>query len=239
MSPSGSTARGRRTLRAQGFDIAMRVQGEGEPLLLVNGMTRALRSWDPVTQALPGRTVVSFDAPGVGDSSPLRGPLPMDRLAALAAAVLDAAGLHRADVVGFSHGGAVAQQLAADLPDRVRRLVLVATSCGVGAVPGRSGALLRSLAGSRGGTWSPAEACGLFWHSVAFCCWSSIPFLGAIRAPTLVVTGTRDRVVPAANSRILASRIPGSTLVTLPDGHDWQRPGPARRLARVVGDFLP
>jgi pimeloyl-ACP methyl ester carboxylesterase len=156
----------------------------------------------------------------------------------MAAAVLDAAGVEGADVVGFSHGGAVAQQLAIDLPERVRRLVLVATSCGVGAVPGRGGALLRSLGASRGSAWSPADACGLFWHSVAFSCWSSIPFLGAIRSPTLVVTGTHDRVVPAVNSRILAGRIPGSRLVMLPGGHDWQRDRPARQLAHVVGSFL-
>ena len=226
-------------LQVQGFDLAMRVQGEGAPLLLVNGMTRALGSWDPFTLGLPDRMVVSFDAPGVGGSSPLRMPLPMGQLASMAAAVLDAAGVDRADVVGFSHGGAVAQQLAGDLPDRVRRLVLVATSCGLGAVPGRGSALLRSLGLSRGRAWSPADACGLFWHSVAFACWSSIPFLGAIRSPTLIVTGTHDRVVPAVNSRILAARIPGSRLVMLPGGHDWQRPQPARRLARVVADFLP
>jgi pimeloyl-ACP methyl ester carboxylesterase len=238
MSPYRSTTLGTRRLRVQGFDLAMRVQGRGAPVLLVNGMTRPLGSWDPFTQGMPDRTVVTFDAPGVGDSSPLRMPLPMQQLATMAAAVLDAAGVERADVVGFSHGGAVAQQLAGDLPERVRRLVLVATSCGVGAVPGRGGALLRSLVSS-GRPWSAADACGLFWHSVAFSCWSSIPLLGGIRSPTLVVTGTHDRVVPAVNSRILAGRIPGSRLLMLPGGHDWQRPQPARRLARVVGDFLP
>jgi poly(3-hydroxyoctanoate) depolymerase len=218
----------------------MRVQGEGDPLLLINGMTRPLQSWDSFTQQLLGRTVVSFDAPGVGGSPTPLLPLSMPALAALAVAVLDAAGLNDADVLGFSHGGAVAQQLAADAPGRVRRLILVATSCGVGAIPGGGRAVLRGLGlPGAGSPRTPADAWGLVWHSLAFSSWSSIPFLGAISAPTLVVCGTHDHVVPPANSRVLAGRIPDASLVMLPGGHDLQRPEPARALARAVDDFLP
>ena len=56
--------------------------------------------------------------------------------------------------------------------------------------------------------------------------------------PTLVVSGTRDSVVPPANSRLLARRIPGASLVMLPGGHDLQRAESARALARVVDGFL-
>src|SRR5450759_1880586 len=113
-----------------GLRIAMSVQGKGDPLLLLNGMTRPLQSWDPFVSELHGRTVVSFDAPGVGlPPTPVR-PL---SVAELALSVLDAAGVAGADVLGFSHGGAVAQQLAHDAPERVGGLILAATSCGVGA----------------------------------------------------------------------------------------------------------
>jgi len=228
-----------RLLRAHGLQIAMRVQGEGEPLLLINGMTRPLQSWEPFIRALPGRTVVSFDAPGVGDSPTPVLPLSIPALAEIAVAVLDAAGLDAADVLGFSHGGAVAQQLAGEFPGRVRRLVLVATSCGVGATPGRTRDILTGL-GTPGGAdpWPPADAMGALWQSLAFSNWSSIPFLGAIAAPTLVVCGNRDRVVEPANSRVLARRIPDASLVMLPGGHDLQRTDPARALARIVEDFL-
>jgi pimeloyl-ACP methyl ester carboxylesterase len=57
-------------------------------------------------------------------------------LADLTASVLDLYDITSADVVGFSYGGAVAQQFAYDHPDRIRRLVLAATTCGVGAVAG-------------------------------------------------------------------------------------------------------
>jgi pimeloyl-ACP methyl ester carboxylesterase len=87
--------------------------------------------------------------------------------------------------------------------------------------------------------WPSADAWGLLWPSLAFSTWSSIPFLGSIYAPTLVVCGSHDRVVPPANSRVLASRIPDASLVMIPGGHDLQRPELAKALARVVADFLP
>ena len=161
--------------------IAMQVQGRGDPLLLLNGMTRPLQSWDPFTRALHGRTVVSFDAPGVGDSpTPVR-PLSITELTTLALAVLDSAGLDEVDVLGYSHGGAVAQQLAHDVPGRVRRLILVATSCGVGATPGTSRAMLRGLAEPvKGSLWPLPDPLGMLWQSLAVSTWSSIPFLGGI-----------------------------------------------------------
>lgn len=51
---------------AGGLEVRVRVQGDGDPLLLLNGFTRPLESWEPFVEALSGRTVVSFDAPGVG-----------------------------------------------------------------------------------------------------------------------------------------------------------------------------
>ena len=226
-------------LSFRGLQIAMRVQGEGDPLLLINGMTRPMRSWDRFTRELPGRTVVSFDAPGLGGSPRPPLPLSIPGLAALAVAVLDAAGLDNADVLGFSHGGAVAQQLARDRPDRVRRLILVSTSCGVGATPGQRGETLHALGTpSAGYPWPFPDPLGLLWQLLAFSSWSSIPFLGAIRAPTLVVCGTRDRVVPPINSRVLAGRIPDASLVMLPGGHDLQRSTPASALAQAVEPFL-
>lgn len=225
-------------LSVNGLEVHMQVQGEGDPLLLINGMTRPLQSWEPFTRGLGSRTVVSFDAPGVGASpTPVVG-LSIPALAALAVAVLDTAGLDAADVLGFSHGGAVAQQLAADVPGKVHRLVLVSTSCGAGATPSRGRAVLRALRPPGDNPWPPPDPWGLMWQSLAFSSWSSIPFLGAISAPTLVVCGTHDRVVPPANSRVLAGRIPDASLVMLPGGHDLQRPEPARALAGVVEDFL-
>jgi pimeloyl-ACP methyl ester carboxylesterase len=82
------------------------------------------------------RRVIRLDAPGTGRSSTPVFPVTIAALADLLVAVLDSVGARWADVVGFSYGGAVAQQFAYDHPSRVRRLVLAATGCGIGAVPG-------------------------------------------------------------------------------------------------------
>jgi pimeloyl-ACP methyl ester carboxylesterase len=221
---------------AGGLEVRVRVQGDGDPLLLLNGFTRPLESWEPFVEALSGRTVVSFDAPGVGGSPVPCLPLSIAQLADVAASVLDEVGLERVDVLGFSHGGAVAQQLAVAHPARVRRLVLVSTSCGLGATLGGFDALDNATLGSDASTWS--DAVGALWHSMAISSWSSIPFLGAITARTLVVCGTHDSVAPPANSRSLARRIPDASLVMLAGGHDLQLPEPAQALARTVSRFL-
>jgi len=248
MSAQRTVAADTHLLSLSGRRIAVRVDGEGDPLLLLNGMTRPLQSWDPFTSELHGhgltsmKKVISFDAPGVGGSpTPLR-PLSIAELGAVAMSVLDAVGVDAAvgvDVLGYSHGGAVAQQIAHDFPTRVRRLILVATSCGIGATPGTGGAILRGLGGSaEGNAWPIPDLLGMFWQSLAVSAWSSIPFLGTIQAPTLVVCGTRDRVVPPANSKVLAGRIPGAAMRMLPGGHDVQRGEPAAELAAIVEGFL-
>lgn len=227
-----------RVVRLRRQRVRIRVSGEGDPLLLVNGLTRPLESWGELERALPGRTTIAFDAPGVGGSRTPVLPLPIPMVAGLAVAVLDEVGVSRADVLGFSYGGTVAQQVAIQAPERLNRLVLVATSCGVGATPGNRDALTASLAPPDNHSWPRPQAVGTLWQYLAISHWSSIPFLGGIAVPTLVVCGTRDRVVPPSNSTLLARRIPGAQLVRLTAGHDLQRGTQATALARAVEPFL-
>lgn len=234
VEPSRST-----TVDIRGLTVSMRIEGSGEPLLLINGLARPLESWMPFARCISGRTVITFDAPGIGASSTPIFPLSMQALADVAVGVLDAAGFDSSDVVGFSHGGAVAQQLAADSPTRVRSLTLVSTSCGVGGVPGQLDDLGRGMfAPTRGFRWPSPNPLGFLWQVLAITSWSSISDLGTLDVPTLVVSGIHDRIVPPANSALLAERIPNAQLATLDAGHDLQRGEPARALARLVQKFL-
>jgi len=117
-------------LSISGLRIAARATGSGDPVLLLNGMSRPMASWAFFADALQDRTVIAFDAPGVGASETPVVPYSMPMLADIAARVLDAVGIAKADVVGYSHGGAVAQQFAVGHRARVNRLVLLATACG-------------------------------------------------------------------------------------------------------------
>lgn len=114
--------------------------GDGVPLLLINGLGSPLVAFEPgFVEALTARglTVVRFDNRDVGRSDrveqgPPGQPTPytIADMAGDAAAVLDAAGLASAHVVGQSMGGMIAQQLTIDQPDRVRSLVPFMTSSG-------------------------------------------------------------------------------------------------------------
>jgi len=128
-------------VRAGGMRIRVREVGTGDPLLLVNGIGCHLGMWGAVERALKGRRLIAFDAPGVGGSQTPIVPPTLDGLGRLALEVLDAVEVERADVLGYSFGGMVAQRVARHAPHRVRRLVLVATTPGWGGVPGSPWAL--------------------------------------------------------------------------------------------------
>jgi poly(3-hydroxyalkanoate) depolymerase len=120
----------------RGHSIHVKDTGTGNPLLLLTGLGGHTEMWTPFVRQFAKRRIICFDAPGTGLSSTPMFPVPVAALAELAAVVLDARGVASADVVGFSYGGAIAQQFANDYPSRIERLVLAATNCGIGAIPG-------------------------------------------------------------------------------------------------------
>src|SRR5580693_6743787 len=159
-----------------GLRIAARTTGSGDPVLLLNGMSRPMASWASFAGALRDRTVVAFDGPGVGASETPIVPYSMPMLSDIAARVLDAVGIEKADVVGYSHGGAVAQQLAVGHPTRVNRLVLLATACGVGAVPGHPRDVTQMLlTPNRATQWPRPDPLGLLWQVAAISTWVQHP----------------------------------------------------------------
>jgi pimeloyl-ACP methyl ester carboxylesterase len=111
--------------------IAYEVLGEGEPLLFVHGLGYDRHGWGPLPRLLSEEfQVVLFDNRGVGETDVPEGPYSVAQLAADAVAVLDAAEIDRAHVLGVSLGGYVAQEVALTYPQRVRKLVLGSTSPG-------------------------------------------------------------------------------------------------------------
>ena len=103
--------------------------GPGRPLLCLQHFTGTLDNWDPaVTDALAlGREVILFENAGLGRSTG-EVPTSVSGMAAHALAFADALGLEMVDVLGFSLGGMVAQELALERPSLVRKMVLVATA---------------------------------------------------------------------------------------------------------------
>lgn len=197
----------------------------------------------------PEIEVIRFDAPGAGASPPGALPIGFPGHAFLAARLLSALGHRRVDVLGLSWGGGLAQQLALQHPRRVRRLVLVSTATGMMMVPGRPEVLMRMLTPRRfrdpdyaaslagmlyGGSArrDPGQVRSVLGDStrlgshrgyvhqlMAGACWTSLPFLPLIGAPTLILSGDDDPIIPVVNAHLMHRLIRGSQLLVYDGGH--------------------
>jgi poly(3-hydroxyalkanoate) depolymerase len=238
------------------------------PLLLCNGIGARLELFQPFVDALdPRRPVIRFDMPGVGGSPAPVIPYHLATLPSLLAGLLDQLGYQQADVLGISWGGGLAQQFALSRPDRVRRLVLVATAPGALMIPGRPWVLLRMLTPRRhrdpgyaariagelyGGsaredpivardllhaTTRLGPARGYYYQLISTLGWTSLPFLPKLRPPTLILAGDDDPIIPVINGRIMNWLIPRSRLHIYHGGHLELAADP-ERLAATVEAFL-
>ncbi len=249
------------------YDIR-RGDGRSTPLLMLCGIGAAFEVLQPVVDALdPDREVIRFDVPGVG-GSPV-GPVPYSfpALAWLTRRLLNRLGYEQVDVLGFSWGGGLAQQLAVQHPRTVRRLVLVSTATGMLMVPGRPTTLLKMITPRRfsdpeyiadvaahlyGGSARRRSSDigrlfrtqvhagslrGYLFQLAAGVGWTSLPFLGLIRQPTLILSGDDDPIIPLANARLMARLIRRSELHVYHGGHvELVIEAPA--LVPIITEFL-
>jgi len=190
------------------------------------------------------RTVV-FDNRGVGQSDVPPGSYAISQMAEDVAAVLDAAGIRRAHVFGVSMGGMIAQEFALQYPDRVASLILGCTAAGgPNAVRAEPAVLAQLVALANLPAEQAAETAVSFiydsrtprrlidediatrrpWFPTrdgylaqlqAIIPWESYRRLHQISAPTLVIHGKTDRLIPASNAELIVGRIPGAQLVLL------------------------
>ncbi|HEX8594516.1 MAG TPA: alpha/beta fold hydrolase [Pseudomonas sp.] len=105
--------------------------GNGVPLMLISGLNGLARPWSGIVPALAEQfRVITHDHRGLGASDRWGGPYSVDQMAADVLALMDHLHITRAHIVGHSLGGAVAQALAVDHPERVAGLVIYASWCG-------------------------------------------------------------------------------------------------------------
>jgi pimeloyl-ACP methyl ester carboxylesterase len=114
------------------IDIAYKMLGKGDPILLFNGASDGMDAWDPSFPRIlsSNHTVIAFDSRGIGNTTAGSKPYTYQQLANDSADLLDALKIPKADVLGYSLGSYIAEQLAIVYPDKVNSLVLVGSSCG-------------------------------------------------------------------------------------------------------------
>ncbi|MER7798297.1 alpha/beta fold hydrolase [Microbacterium sp. NPDC096154] len=242
---------------ADGTSIAYWTAGEGDPLLLIAGQAVDHTSWRISVDLLQDdRRVIVFDHRGVGASGLGAADRYETRLFAEdVVAVLDDAGVERVDVVGHSMGGRIAQWLAIDAPQRVRRLVLVSSTPGDAHGSARTPAADAALRSGR-----PARIAEVFFtqhpawfthllavgddpnargrHFRASRRHDSLDELHRIAAPTLILHGEHDEITPLDHARLLHDRVADSELAVVPNGRHGilLEGGPAVRIAdRFLG----
>lgn len=235
------------TARNGNVELNYEVSGDGPPLLLIQGLGYGIWGWFRQMPDLEDDfTVIAFDNRGVGGSTKVTDPYTVEDMAADAVAVLDDAGVDRANVLGVSLGGVVAQVLAANHPDRVERLVLLATTHGgpkAVPIPEETAALMADPgegltdeerirkvmppAFRPGWTEEHEEEFDRIvrrrlrhvppWDAYAAQAAAgaqadTTKLLGKIEAPTLILHGKADRVVPPENAELLTEKIPEAEL---------------------------
>ena len=242
-------------------------QGDPLLLIMGLGYTHDMwhRTWPHMAHQF--RTIV-FDNRGVGQSDVPGGPYAVAEMAADTAAVLDAAGVERAHVYGVSMGGMIAQEFAIQYPHRVRSLVLGCTACGgKQSIPAAPNVIQTLMARATMAPEEGAEAMVPFIYDAStprarieedlairrrtfptaegylaqvqgILAWTCFDRLGQIHAPTLIVHGETDQLVPPQNALTLHQNIAGSRLVMLPHASHLFMTDHPETAQSVVLDFL-
>ncbi len=115
------------------IDIAYKTFGKGDPILLINGYSFPMDSWDStlLETLASNRTVIVFDNRGIGNTtSGSEQKFSISLFANDTAGLLEALNIKKADVLAWSMGGRIAQELTLSYPDRVEKLILYAIGCG-------------------------------------------------------------------------------------------------------------
>ncbi|MFL6420470.1 MAG: alpha/beta fold hydrolase [Nitrososphaeraceae archaeon] len=272
------------------IDIAYKVFGKGDPILLISAFGAPMDGWEPSTlrELSSNHTVIIFDNRGVGNTTTGTKPFSIQQFANDTAGLLDGLKIQKADVLGFSMGSFVAQQLTVTHPEKVNRLILYGASCGgkegispspevikltkkhvnsivsntpiepqevktivslgfgptwiklhpnfLETIPTASNLKDLILSGITPNAYMQQFNAVLNWYATN---WSGVcSQLPNISKPTLVITGTEDVSVPAANSLIIAAKIPGAWLVQIQAaGHELMSQHPDK-FNKVLQTFL-
>lgn len=241
--------------------LALSVAGDGELVLFLHGIGGRRQNWDAQLAFFStGYKAAAWDARGYGASEDYDGPLDFTVFSADLVRVLDHFGARSAHVVGLSMGGRIARNFALHHPERVRSLTLANTSPGFGFMAPEQ---RKAFVEQRRTTKPDEQAKRLLSASAPRAAHDTlVASLGAvhresylktieasvaqdlaapieqIRAPTLVIGSTEDKLYPLTIAQDLARRIPGARLAVIEGaGHvsNLERPD---EFNRAIAEFL-
>jgi 3-oxoadipate enol-lactonase len=221
------------------LDINYEIQGSGEPLLMIMGLSFSLRDWGSKFTDLLAQhyRLILFDNRDAGLTSQSTRTYTIADMADDAAGLLDALKIPKAHVFGVSMGGAIAQKFALKYPDKLDKLILGCTMAGgicsqVGDISGVMSGKLEDLLFTPTFIQNNRQELTKFLakttplHSKeeslqrqlqAFGTHDTCDTLVEIEASTLILTGDKDLAIPRSNSDFLAAKIPHAKLEIIAD----------------------
>lgn len=199
--------------------IHFEISGAGAALLLLPGLGVDIRDMHMLVKPLAeDRTIVAVDNRGAGLSDKPSEPYTIELMAADAIAVLDAAGIERASVLGYSMGGRIALHVALTHSERVDQLVLIAT--GARTVSTLSRNVLFAISPYLPIGPKPRQPVSAFKRQrAASQSYDARERLERVGMPTLILHGRADRISPPKLAEELHDGIPGSRLQWYDGGH--------------------
>lgn len=232
---------GNQKLRTAIWEGVDKGNGKRTPLLFFNGIGANLEIAQAFADTFTGRDIITFDMPGVGGSPNPTIPYRPWWVAKATKQILLENGYDKVDVLGVSWGGGPAQQFAWQCKEMVRNLVLCATTTGVTMVPGNPKAFSKmasprryidrdflaknfeTLYGDAADEGAhefsinmvPPSVKGYLFQLMAMAGYSTLPFIRRIKAPTLIIMGGKDQIVPVVNGKILKACLKNSRLEVL------------------------
>ena len=232
------------------IDIAYKEAGAGYPLILIMGSGSTMDLWSPglISGLSQNNHIIIFDNRGIGSTSSSEREFSIRLFADDTAGLMDALNIKKANVLGWSMGTYVAQELALNYPERVNRLILYAADVG-GDKAIHSPDVIAQLSDSSGTEMERGERLLRLIFPEAWlkenpdprkymqmpteqvlpesiknqgvACWKwagTFSRLPQMKVPVLLITGTDDIVTPPQNSIMMADQIPAAWLVQIKNG---------------------
>jgi 3-oxoadipate enol-lactonase len=201
------------TIEANGVEQCYELTGEGDTTIVwIHGIGGNHITWNDILPDVPGFRHLAYCVRGHGDSGRPPGPYNLELWAQDAAALLDKLGIDQAIIAGHSMGGAIAQRLVIDYPEKAKALFLLATSSRVGAAA-EANWMKRA-------DELEAENPALAASNRAVAKYNMDEELKGIQVPTLIIVGDKDPTTPAGGSVIISRCIEDADLEIYPGiGH--------------------